>query len=348
MRKMSKILLVALLPIIVLSPFVIFNSFSTIGQDAAPRQLVWIIDENYACLNPSFCQSGPGMYTVQVSATAFSDHSAFVIILLTTFSKSGTTLYRSIERDHATWSSVRSSTSSLGGTNQVFVLSSGVNRSTVFVNGHWHTTTRHIQNFVTGVPELQGSFGCKELTGTDCPNNVSAHLSVTQVDADSQSALALEASLARDFSMPEPRTGEITWIVSANLGCFNSDFCQPSGGTQSKAGTWLLFSNHVAFGVVIGTQFGANGLVTQRYEEHVTATVWKIAPGSSGTNDFWIVSGFSSTTVYSGGAQHTTVAQVKDLDTGAPAQQTVFDCAQILGASCPGDASAFESVTPVS
>src|SRR5579862_5559898 len=261
MMRLPKILVFVVLPLFVLSPIVYLTAFSSNNGNPATKSLQWVVDENIACLNSSFCSHGPGLFTVQVSANLFSDHTAFDLILYTAFSKSGATVYRLIERDHSVWTTRNTSHNPFGASKE-FVLASGSNRTTVFMNSHWFTKITQIRNFNTGVPVQQGSYGCKEVTGVVCPEDVSAHLSVTQVGNSARAGNAADPLVqGPSYSDANMRTGEIAWVVSANLGCFSSQTCQASG-LQSKSGTWLLFGNHVAFGVVIGTQFSSNGLVT--------------------------------------------------------------------------------------
>lgn len=348
MRLSTKIIVLSVILLFGLTTSGFLTVYAFSGRSsAAPSHLEWVIDENIACLNPSWCpSSGMGLSAIQISAAGFSDHTAFDIVMVTTFSKSGAVLFRSIERDQSVWTIRSGMGSSAYGTRSEFVLTSGSNRTTVYVNGHWITTIRQIHDYPTGVPAVAGSFGCLVVLGVACPDDVSAHLSVTHVTNVSMRG---SDSPAIPADLVNPSTGTITWIVSANMGCFNVAFCGPTSSTsglRSESGTWTLFSNHIAFGVIIGTKFSSSGQVIERYEQHVTAT-WKIGPTSSGTNDFWIVNGVSSITTFNAkGFQQTTVTLLHDVDTGAPAKQTVFDCSALMGSTCPQDVSAFETVTP--
>jgi hypothetical protein len=334
--------------LVVLFSTAAITSFSTNSATTPGRELQWVIDENIGCLNSSFCARSGGMSSLEITANAFSDHTAFDIVMLTSFSKSGAVVSRSIERDSSIWT-VQNAPNSPFGPAGIFFLASGTNRTTLFANGHRSDTIRQINNFDTGIPAQQGSYGCVMLIGVTCPNGVSAHLSITNVPSPTTRTIDSVALQPADVTS-DSGVGIISWVVSAQLGCFNPQFCKPTSSStalRSEAGTWTLFSGHIAFGVIIGTQFNSAGLVTERYMEHVTATNWKIGPSSDKVNDFWIVSGVAETTVYQGGHQTTTISQLSDVDTGAPAQQATFTCAQIMGSSCPGDVTAFESVTQV-
>lgn len=340
-----KILVLSILVVILLSS-IAFASFSTSGGSSS-RHLEWVIDENVGCLSSSFCSQG--LSSVQITFNGFSDHTSFGIIMRTSLSSSGSVVFRAIERIFANWTITKADSSI--GSNGMFVLTQGTNRTTVFVNDHRYITIQQVRDFSTDVPAQQGSYGCDIVIGRACPQDVNAHLSVVQVSG-SGSGSADSAALTPGVAAPDSGVGVINWIVFAQLGCFNSNFCQTNGASalRSEAGTWTLFTGHVAFGVILGAQYSSSGLVTDRYMEHVTATMWKIGPSSSNpkVNDFWIVSGVALTTTYKDGSQRTTTTQLNEVDTGAPAQQTVFNCAQLLGASCPNDVTAFETVTPVS
>ncbi len=345
MRKAVKILVLCVIPVLFLSTVLSLTSNAITGSsNSGSDRIAWIVDENIACLNSSFCPSRLGLVAYQVSATAFSDHNAFVLVLSTHFGKNGDVVYREIERLHALWTT---RDGGLAGSGTQFVLTSGENRTTIFFGTHQSTTITQIHNYVTGVPATSGTFGCQTLIGRSCPEDVSASLSVTPVSAAGPSISQLPAFQA-SMMATDSRSGRISWMVSANLGCFSSSFCA-SSGLRSEDATWTLFSNHEAFGVIIGTQFSSSGAVVSRYEEHVTATLWKIAPSSSGVNDFWIVKGLESTTTFKAGSSlSTVVSDLSNVDTGTPAAMMVYGCSQILGSTCPSDVSAFETVTSLS
>ncbi len=302
----------------------------------------WVISENIACLNETFCSTRSGLITVQLSATAFSDHTAFDILMVTHFNSTGSVIYRAIERDHETWRTGKG-TSFLGATTD-FILVSGMNRTTVFADSHRHIAYHEISNFDTGIPAQQGSWGCAKLIGVACPGDVTAFVSVTN---DTFASSASPGSAQNNILQSDNGAGEIQWIVSANEACLNSSVCPEDPVVLSA--TWTLFSNHIAFAVIIGTIVNASGATTARYITTDAVTMWKVGPGSApGTKDVWIVSGTNYTTSYSNGAQQSTIQPLQEFDTGAPAQQITFGCVQLVGGNCPNNVSAIESVTHVS
>ena len=161
----SALVLAIILPAIFAIPV---SSAQSAASKAAPREITWLLSLNIGCFNATFCIKSGGLFSVQVAATLYSDHTASATAVSTSYNNMGGVVLRDIEHDLVTKWKIANGTAGP----HTFILVSGTNSSTIYMNGNQHTVVTQIHNFDTHFAAKAGITGCVQNIGMNCPENV--------------------------------------------------------------------------------------------------------------------------------------------------------------------------------
>jgi hypothetical protein len=172
---LSTLVLAILMPAVFAVP--VSNAQSVQSATTTNREITWLLALNIGCFNATFCIKAGGLFSVHVAATLYSDHTATAVAVSTNYNNMGAIVSRDIEHDKVTKWKIANGTA---GPN-TFILVSGTNSSTLYMNGHQHTVVTSIHNFDTNFAAKAGISGCVQYIGMNCPENVVFDGIVTRV-----------------------------------------------------------------------------------------------------------------------------------------------------------------------
>jgi hypothetical protein len=143
-------------------------SMASFSFAATPR-VEYLLNINISCNNVTFCM-GP-KYTETVQATAYAGGHQTTQIVEEAWNSHG----QVAEIQYTTWTGTWTI-----GTDGNFV-TSGLNTTTIVMNGHSTTITMHFSDYDTGTSATPGTLDCAQLMGASCPHGVSASETVVKV-----------------------------------------------------------------------------------------------------------------------------------------------------------------------